>query len=94
MTRGTLYGGLFLGSAAALVIAVAAAENAPAQNFERNPQTQILHLDVGDLNEAKRVRLAVLDAWSHSPTDDVVIEPMADAQGHKFYCIKLARQED
>ncbi len=41
MTRGTLYGGLFLGSAAALVIAVAAAENAPAQNFERNPQTQI-----------------------------------------------------
>lgn len=61
--------------------------------FDRQPETQVLHLDVGDLDEARAVRLAVLSAWSRTSDDDVIIEPMADAAGRRFYCVHLARQE-
>lgn len=62
--------------------------------FRRSAEHQVLHLDVETLAEAQAIRHAVLTGWSWSPSDDVVIEPMADAKGQRFYCVHLAGQED
>lgn len=76
-----------------LLLAALVAGSAQASiPFTRPETTQVLHLDVETLADAQSIRHAVLVGWTR-PGDDVVMEPMEDESGRKFFCVHLEDRE-